>query len=372
MKLRKRKSLILVAAVLAVLTSSAAFWSCDNTFHVFDDIQTEVRQVGTDIFKNATVKALGDDGTNYYAAMAKIWYRPIASGDWKVLPVSGNSDYSSYSLASDPAGSAVYAAVDKSGTPAVYKGTTAGTVWTAIPLGSLAGLSLDELYFANGELFALAHAGTGDSIKYSLHYSNGAAAFAATNLANLASPLLGLAWDGTNYLAPISSKVYTATADTGPWTDATPAGDKSFGGIAADNAGDIHLSTRDGYLYTWSGSWSAAKTVKAKQALGMVAEVETSPGAGVYRLLIAHGSTGYYEFNAGSSTAIDGDDSATAFGTPASAYTTTIYGKSVLAVHSSSTGNEILIGLASQGTSTSYALYSNKYSSGSWSGWSAE
>jgi len=34
--------------------------------------------------------------------------------------------------------------------------------------------------------------------------------------------------------------------------------------------------------------------------------------------------------------------------------------------------DEILIGLASQGSSTGYALYSNTYASGKWSGWSAE
>ena len=67
MKLPRRNSLILVVAVMAAFASTAVFWSCDNTFHVFDDIQTEVRQVGTDIFKNATVKALGDDGLLVYA-----------------------------------------------------------------------------------------------------------------------------------------------------------------------------------------------------------------------------------------------------------------------------------------------------------------
>lgn len=98
---------------MAAFASTAVFWSCDNTFHVFDDIQTEVRQVGTDIFKNATVKALGDDGTNYYAAMAKIWYRPMAGGDWKVLPIAGDSDYYSYSLVSNPTGAVIYVAVEK-------------------------------------------------------------------------------------------------------------------------------------------------------------------------------------------------------------------------------------------------------------------
>ncbi len=371
MKLPRRNSLILVVAVMAAFASTAVFWSCDNTFHVFDDIQTEVRQVGTDIFKNATVKALGDDGTNYYAAMAKIWYRPMAGGDWKVLPIAGDSDYYSYSLVSDPAGAVIYAAVEKSGALAVYNGTAAGTVWTAVPLGSLGGLNLDDLYFSNGTLFALAHSGTGSTVKYSLHYSNGTLAFAATTLADLDLPLLGICWNGTKYFSPTSATVYTATANTGPWSESPPPGGKSFGGIAVDSAKDIHLSTLDGYLYTWDGSaWSAAKTIKAKQTLGMVAEVETTPGSGVYRLLVAHGNIGYYEFDG--ATAIDGSDSGTAFGTPASAYTTTVYGKSVLAVHSASTVDEILIGLASQGSSTGYALYSNTYASGKWSGWSAE
>lgn len=375
MKLQRRNSLITIAAVLAFI-GSAAFWSCDNTFHVFDDIQTEVKQVGTDIFKNATVKALGDDGTNYYAAMAKIWYRPITGSEWKVLPIgagSGTTDYYAYSLVSGGAG-AIYVAAEESGEIKVYKGTAAGTTWTVISLGSLDGLNLDELYFANGNLFALAHNGTGSSIKYSLHYSNGTVAFATTTLSNLSAPLLGISYDGAltdNYFAPSSTKVYKFTGVTGAWTDATPGSSKSFGGIAADNANKIHLSTQDGYLYTWDGSaWSLAKTIKDKQTLGMIAEVKTTPSPAVYRLLIAHGNIGYYEFDG--TTAIEGSDSGTAFGTPASAYTTTVYGKTVLAVHSASTGNEILIGLASQGSSTGYALYSNKYASGAWSGWSAE
>jgi hypothetical protein len=364
-----------ITVILAFFVSTSTFWSCDNTFHVFDDIQTEVKQSGTDIFKNTTVKALGDDRTNYYAAMAKIWYRPITGGDWKVLPIAGDSDYYSYSLVSDPTGAVIYAAVEKSGALAVYNGTAAGTVWTAVPLGSLEGLNLDDLYFSNGTLFALAHSGTGSSIKYSLHYSNGAAAFATTNLINLAAPLLGICHDGGNYLAPTSAKVYKAAAETGAWTEDTPGSEKSFGGIATDHSNNIHLSTQDGYLYTWawdgaSFRWSDAKTIKDKQTLGTVVEVETTPGSGVYRLLVANGDAGYYEFNG--TTVIEGDDSGTAFGTPASSYTTTIYGKTVLAIHSSSTGNEILIGLASQGSSTAYALYSNKYASGAWSGWSAE
>jgi hypothetical protein len=360
-------------AALALFAMMAAFYSCDNTFHVFDDIQTEVKQVGTDIFKNATVKALGDDGTNYYAAMAKAWYRPIAGGDWKVLPIAGDADYESYSLVSDGSG-AVYAVLTKSGSPAIYKGTAAGTTWTPLTLGSLDGLYLDELYFSNATLFALAHSGTGNAIKYSLHHSDGTAAFATTTLTNLATPLIGIGHDGVNYLVATSTKVYKAVAKTGPWTEDTPPGDKIFGGIAADHANDIHLSTQDGYLYTWDGAaWSAVKTIKAKQILGMLAEVETTPGSAVYRLLVAHANNGYYEYDG--VAAIEGDDSGTAFGPPTSAYTTTIYGKTVLAVHSSSVASgvdEILIGLASQGSSTGYALYSNKYVSGAWSGWSAE
>ncbi|MDD3981052.1 MAG: hypothetical protein PHT55_02485, partial [Spirochaetales bacterium] len=147
MKLQRRNSLFPIMAALALFAMMAAFYSCDNTFHVFDDIQTEVKQVGTDIFKNATVKALGDDGTNYYAAMAKAWYRPIAGGDWKVLPIAGDADYESYSLVSDGSG-AVYAVLTKSGSPAIYKGTAAGTTWTPLTLGSLDGLYLDELYFS--------------------------------------------------------------------------------------------------------------------------------------------------------------------------------------------------------------------------------
>ncbi|MDX9828351.1 MAG: hypothetical protein RBT73_11470, partial [Spirochaetia bacterium] len=299
----------------------------------------------------------------------------IAGGDWKILPLgigTVDTDYYAYSLVSGGA-AALYVAVEKNG-PAVYKGTAAGTTWTAVPLGSLDGLSLDELYFANNTLFALAHNGTGAAVKYSLHYSNGTAAFASTTLIDLPTALIGVSHDGAaDFLASTSTTVYKFTGVAGARSEVTPGSAKTFGGIAADHDNHIHLSTQDGYLYTYSaGAWSTAKTIKAKQALGMVQEVETTPGSGVYRLLIAHASAGYYEYDKATEAVLDGTSSDTAFGTPASSYTTTIYGKAVLAVHSASTGNEILIGLASQGSSTGYALYSNKYASGTWSGWSAE
>jgi len=378
MKSSKRAGL---APFFLILVTGLAVVSCDNTYHVFDEIQTEVKQTGTDVFKNVTVKALADDGTNYYAAMAKIWHRPIAGGAWEVLSIEAGgvdrSDYSCFGLVSG-AGNSIYVGAELDGNLGVYKAvfTDPDWTWTAIGSGSLASLDLDALFFANGKLFALTHSGSGNTLRYSLHYSDGSSAFATSNLEGdlLEVPVLALGHDGSTYFAATSTKIYSCASETGVWSDTSPATDKTYGGLVVDHANKVRVSSSDGYLYTRSaGAWSAtAAEIKKNQKLGLVAEVEVSTGA--YRLLIAHDNSGYYECDTSTDpvTAIEGGDSSTAFGTPSSAYTTTISGKAVLAIHSSSTGSGLLIGLASQGSSTGYALYSNPLSSGTWSGWTAE
>ncbi len=376
MKSSKRAGL---APLFLILAAGLVAVSCDNTYHVFDEIQTEVKQTGTDVFKNVTVKALADDGTHYYAAMAKIWYRPIAGGAWEVLSAekdgADRSDYSCFGLVSGTGGS-IYVGAELDGNLGVYKVVFAAGdwTWTAVPSGSLASLDLDALFFVNAKLFALTHSGSGNTLRYSLHYSDGSSAFAATTLESLEVPVLALGHDGSAYFAATSTTIYSSASETGVWSDTSPTTDKTYGGLAVDHANKVRVSSSDGYLYTRSaGAWSAtAAEIKKNQKLGLVAEVEVSTGA--YRLLIAHDNSGYYECDTSTDpvTAIEGGVSSTAFGTPSSAYTTTISGKAVLAIHRSSTGSGLLIGLASQGSSTGYALYSNPLVSGTWSGWTAE
>ncbi|HCO48047.1 MAG TPA: hypothetical protein DIT55_00820, partial [Spirochaetaceae bacterium] len=93
-----------------------------------------------------------------------------------------------------------------------------------------------------------------------------------------------------------------------------------------------------------------------------------------YRLIIAKNdsSYGYFEYDATASTTLIGNDAGAIFAPAASSYTTTVHQKPVQVIrYSGGTDKTILIGLAAQGTYT-YALYSNTYSGGVWSGWTAE
>lgn len=364
---------IIMVACATALTLAA----CDNTYGVFHEIQTEKEQVGTDIFKNAAVKAIGDDGTNYYAVMAKVYARDMAddADPWSVLSVNGDSDYYCAGFASDGAG-AIYVAATNPSTSAlkgVFKGTVGGGTWAGITTTAIGTGTLDGLFWAGTTLFALAHSGTGDEIKYSLYYSDGTAAFAATGPADLSIPIRGIVYDGATYWAITASKVYSG-AENALATDSTPAGGGTLAGIAVDHNNFLLVTTGGGDLYTNDGAWSS-KVVSADVELGVIAEVPTDNAAppGGYRLLIAKYSAdyGYYEYDAIAADAINGDDDAAVYAPTPSSYTTTIYKKPVQAIHCSSDGKTLLIGLAAGGTGT-YALYSNTYSGGAWSGWTAE
>lgn len=366
---------IIVAGILA-LTLTA----CDNAYGVFHEIQTEKAQVGTDVFKNATVKAIAEDATNYYAAMARVFYKPVGGGLWLVLPVNGSSDYYCAGFAAD--GASIYvAAAEKGATTTlkgIYKGTVGGTSWSAIDATAIGAKTVDALFWAGSDLFALAHVeSTGI---YSLYYSNGTTAFASTGLTALTSPVLGVAHDGATYWALVSStttltaKIYSGTA-AALTTDSTPAGGKNFVGIAVDSSNKVLATTTDGYLYTYSAGWTSA-VASSDVELGVLAEVQASPTQ--KRLILGkyNSGYGYYEYIASSNTLYNGNDADNAAFVPtASSYTTTIYTKPVRAMYYSATHSKLFIGLAAQGTDT-YALYSNTYdptaASKYWSGWTAE
>ncbi|HWP68426.1 MAG TPA: hypothetical protein VN437_03915, partial [Rectinemataceae bacterium] len=260
----------------------------------------------------------------------------------------------------------------------IYKGTVGGTSWSAIDATAIGAKTVDALFWAGSDLFALAHVeSTGI---YSLYYSNGTTAFASTGLTALTSPVLGVAHDGATYWALVSStttltaKIYSGTA-AALTTDSTPAGGKNFVGIAVDSSNKVLATTTDGYLYTYSAGWTSA-VASSDVELGVLAEVQASPTQ--KRLILGkyNSGYGYYEYIASSNTLYNGNDADNAAFVPtASSYTTTIYTKPVRAMYYSATHSKLFIGLAAQGTDT-YALYSNTYdptaASKYWSGWTAE
>jgi len=157
-------------------------------------------------------------------------------------------------------------------------------------------------------------------------------------------------------------------------TESTPAGGKTFGGIAVDSANKVLVTTTDGYIYSYSSGWSAAAELDAGIALGALVEVPINADAAApYRFIVAKNdsSYGYFEYDAAAPATIIGNDAGAIFAPASSSYTTTVYQKPLQAIHYSGAKKTLLIGLAAQGTST-YALYSNSFSGGAWSGWTAE
>jgi len=381
MKTKKSAGLtiLLIAATATVLILAA----CDNSYGVFHEIQTEKAQVGTDTFKNSTVKALGGDGSKYYAVMAKIYARSTVSGSaWSVFPVNNDTDYYCSGFASNEAGTIYVASSDTASTAlkGIYTTIDSGANWTRLDNASeFASKIVDVLYYANGKLFVEAHTETDTAATYALYYYDSVSStFVTAGLSGLDLPLRGLVWGDSAYWAITSSKVYrsgtpggfTSTEDS---TSGTPSSSKTLAGIATDSSGRVLVTTTDGYLYTRASSAWTNKLLATSVVLGVLAELPIDSTPSGYRLMMAKHNTsyGYYEYDATTGALIQGNDSSAIFVPTASSYTTTVYTKPVLAIYYSAAKNTILIGMAAQGTDT-YALYSNTYSSAAWSGWTAE
>lgn len=382
MKIKNIAKLTILLLAAGLSAGAALFLTaCDNSYGVFHEIQTEKAQVGTDIFKNATVKALGGDGTNYYSVMAKIYARSTAAGStWSVLSVNNDTDYYCSGFASDDAGTIYVAASDTASTAlkGIYSTIDSGTNWTRLDNASeFASKIVDALYYANGKLFVEAHTETDTAATYALYYYDGSA-FQSAGLSGLDLPLKGLVYGDSAYWAITSSMVYTSATESGftsttDGTSGTPSAAKTLAGIAADRLGQVLVTTTDGYLYTRASSAWSNKLIASSVILGVLAEVPIDSTPSGYRLMMAkhNASYGYYEYNATTEAVLQGNDSAAIYVPTASSYTTTIYTKPVLAIYYSTATNTILIGMAAQGTDT-YALYSNTYSGTAWSGWTAE
>jgi hypothetical protein len=377
----KKTSYIALTLILLVFLGA-----CDNSFGVFKEIQSEKEQVGTDQFKNALVKAIAEDASHYYALMSKVFYRTTAGTSWSVLPIgsSADTDYFCSGFASNGAGTLFFATTDTSSNElkGVWKTSDSGTSWTSIDASAVSAASggtriFDALYSAGGSVFALAHTKT-DNL-YTLYASDGSTAFAAiANLQSIALPVLDVVSDSTDFWAITREKLYRGSTATNFAEDSlagTPSGNETIRGIIVNSASSVVVSTNDGQLYTYNGSWQAAKTVETDVQLGAMTEVPLDPsdGASALRLILAKHNTsyGYFEWNAVTDTKVLGSAAEAVFSQPSSNYTTTMYSKPILSFHYSTANRTIFAGLAAQGTD-GYALYANTFTAGAWSGWTAQ
>ncbi|MCE5255909.1 MAG: SBBP repeat-containing protein [Spirochaetaceae bacterium] len=393
-----RKNSILAAAFFIVFMALLA--GCNNAFGVFHEIQTEKPQEGTDTFYEVNVKAIVEDASNYYAAMAKVFYRPTSgnAGDiWKLLKVNGTENYFCSGIAADSSGNIYVAssAATDGRLNGVYMTADQGSTWsdlitTADPIATKI---VDALFMANDTLFACAHTlDINDNQFYGLYYyDSGSKAFvlAGSNLNDMKNEaIVNVQWDGSRseYWAISHAKAFKGTAGSmaADTTSGTPVSDsdRSLQGLYIDSNNAVRISTYDDYLFTLSpggSAWtSAAISEDGDQSssihLGAMIEVtgpstETQP-----RLVIANSYSpyGYFEYKLdGSGNAIKGSSGFLAGGS--SIYNSTVNYKPVITYYLSKDAKTLFIGLAACNTEA-YGLYSTSFSAtdDAWSGWTAE
>ena len=410
--MRKNKFPSLITLGILIVLSATLSLSCNNSFGVFHEIQTEKPQEGTDTFVKGSVKALAEDDTNYYAAMSKIFYRPkhtdgSSSTDgtvlktWKLLKVNGESDYFCSGMVSDGAGTLYVAssAKDSGILNGIYSTIDAGANWTNLITGSddtFSNSYVDTLFFAGDHLFVSAHSinPAGDDL-YALYYYDGTSfKLAGSAMAGLPYCITDLAYDGSNYWAMNKEKVFVGDDSTGviamapDTTSGTPQAnaDRLLCGLFVDSSNRIHVTTCDDYLFTYvSNAWTSRSISESGShsssiRLGKIIEITKGPSdKKLPRLLIANTSSttsyGYYEYPYEDSSttiqAVAGANGIVAGGS--STYNSTVRGKPVNVFYVSQDKTVLFVGLSSN-DSSSYSLYSSTYSSaeGKWSGWSAE
>lgn len=389
----------LTAAILVLAAISLA--SCNNAFGVFHEIQTEKEQEGTDTFYETNVKTITEDSTNYYAAMAKLFYRPVSgsAGDvWSLLKVNGMEDYYCSGVAADSSGT-LYVASAKAtdGTLyGIYSTSDSGSTWTNLisDTAAIASKYVDALFVANDTLFASTHTINTESLVgenyYDLYYyDTGTQAFvlAGSTMTEMSSCISDVAWDNSIYWAINKNGAFkgalgSMAADT---TSGTPvsSSDRLLEGLTVDSDNAVRISTYDDYLFTLASGGSAWSSTAISESgsysssihLGKLIEVENGPSADTKpRLVIANNYTpyGYYEYASDASgTAILGSKGFLAGSS--SVYNSTIKYKPVISYYLSKDGETLFIGLAAHSTE-SYGLYSTTFSSSddAWSGWTAE
>lgn len=369
LRITKSLSPILILAAILLLLSG-----CDTTFSIFQTISQEKKQTGADLFLNTTVRAMGEDGTNYYALLSKVFYRSSgsATATWNLLSVGGTSDYFASGLASN--GGTLYVAKSDPNNVLddIYSTTNQGTTWTAMgakaDLGS--GESVDWLVCANAVLFVAAH---DSSMNYTLYYYDTVStSFQSTGVTSSGDNLLrNVLYDGTGgkYWALTASDAYVGASPTTMAKDSTPTLSLGLLGIATDGAGRVIVTRSDGKAYSYNGVWSIV-TIKDSTALGPAFLLSK----GGTRILVGKGvsSYGYMEYDATASKLYE--NGSNYISTASSIYYGAMLNKKLIGFWQPSADPNVLFALLASGGTDSYALYRNDYdvATSKWSGWTAE
>jgi hypothetical protein len=353
--------------------------SCNNSYGIFEDIQGQTEQKGSDVFQKTASFTIFRLGSTYYASTARLYARNVDSSTWTQVRIGGEKSYFLRSVVLVNA--TIYALVgDDSSSVALYSSTD-GSSWSKISNLPTTGV-LDTLYSANDNLFAISHnydgttsTDTGTSYYYLYHY-NGSSFSMVKGFTNLTKTIRGVVSDKTDG----SAGKYWFASENMIYEDVNPdnsTGTQIFGApphtiwYLSYTGGHLYVSMTNGNLYR---DGFASFNDVASTPLSVVLQVPSASG----NILVVGTDTddsgaadGYYEGTFDGALNSGNDDSIVAHSS--SIYNSTIDGFPVHCFYFDSILQNLFICTSPGSTSSSYyGLYKSHYNGSSWDGWEAE
>lgn len=395
-----RRALARSICAAAALFASILIASCDNAYAVYQNVNQEKAQKGTNVFKETTCTNAFKFNGKYYATTAKLYssdihsYSSSESYSWSKVAIGGGSSYTLRSavLVGDATSGTVYALTgDDSSSVALYSSTN-GSTWTSISLpsnpGSTGTFAFDALYSAGNHLYAegnrnVTNKGTSTSTSYYyLYYYTGSGWGIVSNFSNLDStPIRGVVADSdsspSTFWFASTGQLYSNSSYDGSGTFTSlysNLSSRTIWALSYVNSA-LYVSTKDGYLYQdISGTFSSEHVDSSSRPLTKVAYVPYSGGnlllVGTDTDDVDTAAVGYYEGSFGS--LVLGSTNHYVASTSA-VYSTTV---SAFPVHNffwDSANNNLFVCISPGASSTSYyGLYESSWNSPSWTGWDAQ
>jgi hypothetical protein len=367
---RMRRALAPTIALASILA-----FSCNNSYGIFQDVQGQTEQNGSDVFKKTPVSTAFRLNDRYYAATAKLYSRGVSDTSWTKVAIAGDSSYFLRSVVL--VGGTIYALTGAENSQIALFAYVAGS-WSQVG-GIPGGKNLEALFTANNQLFAVSHSyvkiestNTGTSY-YDLYYFNGSSFVPVSGFTGLTDTIRGVAHDGVaNYYFASENSIYTATDET------NTAGSTSVGSVphsiwSISYAGNhLYIAAQNGNLYR--DGFAEMEDVSSSP-LTVVTEVPSGPATKIILVgtdtdSATDAAEGYYEGTYGS---LDVGSEEAIVAHSSSIYNTTVSSFPVHCLYwDPAAGN--LFACVSPGTSsnTYFGLYKTHWDGSSWDGWEAE
>jgi hypothetical protein len=386
MKILKRAlgaGLVLATAILAQ--------SCDNTKGIFYGVQQETKPSGQTIFLKTVVTHALRFGGKYYATTARLYARTVAGTDWSMVAIPASTSSYVRAIATDDGATTLYAATDSG----IFSSTN-GTTWSAVAitpptLGANQSFAFDDLYSANGQVFAEGHlidtSGSTPTSEYNLYNVGATSEVTGLGIANaITVPFVGVAFDGTNYWYATQGALFSGSAADATSNSAAAAAEASI--ITAVTPGtniyarlsspgslaltDLYLTTTTGFVFRDSSStWTSSANLGA---LPLSDSVVVPSASGNLLLLGTNTSssssaTGYLEGPATGLSLTGG--SLGAVTKNATIYAQTLGTLPVLKFfYDDSASPKTLFACVAPGNANkTYGIYFSTYDGSAWSGW---